>query len=181
MPSLQNKSLRRSDTCTICLRFEISFSRPGSSQNWLSQKPGHVSRANSPDRAPRHPDFDHGTGSNWLRSVMGALNSFTRRNFHERNSRQTEKLDTECPSIPIGDMARSEQTFSSIPLYLTKNVTLTKNMAIHANQLAYLLVNLAEHIFQIPLKSLHLFRDVDSGEYPSIRLCFVSMPCRCRR
>ncbi|CAF1578903.1 unnamed protein product, partial [Adineta ricciae] len=74
------------------------------------------------------------------------------------------EISTACEQIPPENMTRFNRTIHSIPLYVEQNVVITETMVDQAHQLAFLLINLAIRVFKISKKTLHLFRDVDSGK-----------------
>jgi hypothetical protein len=67
-------------------------------------------------------------------------------------------------SIPTIDLKRYKDSFHSIPLFLFKNVHQAEIMVNEANQLAWVLMNLARHVFGIPIETIHLYQDVDEGK-----------------
>jgi hypothetical protein len=58
-------------------------------------------------------------------------------------------------------MTRYKNCFHSIPLFVEQNVHVTENMADSAKQLASVLVGLATHVFNIPINTINLFRDIN--------------------
>ncbi|CAF1527156.1 unnamed protein product, partial [Adineta steineri] len=66
--------------------------------------------------------------------------------------------------IPTIQMKRYKDAFHSIPLFLSENVNESKIMMDEAKQLAWILINLARHVFEIPTETIHLYQDVDGGK-----------------
>jgi len=61
-------------------------------------------------------------------------------------------------------MTRYSNLLHGIPLYLDNSVILTDLMINQGKQLAYLLSSLAKQVFHIPIETMHLFRDIQSGK-----------------
>ncbi len=81
-----------------------------------------------------------------------------------------DEIDHSCEAVPSANMTRYKQLFHSIPLYIERNVLITEKMLDQARQLAWVLVGLANHVFKIPIETLHLYRDIDGGKTKSILL-----------
>lgn len=92
----------------------------------------------------------------------------TSRPYSQMELNQTEhsKIETNnsCEFVPASNMIRYDKLLNGIPLYIDRNVKLTNSMIEHGKQLAWLLVNLAKQVFNIPIQTMHLFRDIDSGK-----------------
>ncbi|CAF3497440.1 unnamed protein product [Adineta steineri] len=91
----------------------------------------------------------------------------TSRPYSEKEFNQNEcsrnEINNSCEFVPSSNMIRHSDLFHGIPLYIDKNVQLTNLMIDQGNQLAYLLCLLAKQVFSIPIKTMHLFRDIDSA------------------
>jgi len=61
-------------------------------------------------------------------------------------------------------MIRYENLLHGIPLFIDKYVTVTNLMIDQGKQLAYLLFCLAQQVFYLPVKTINLFRDIDSDK-----------------
>ena len=70
-----------------------------------------------------------------------------------------------CEFVPASNMTRHEVLLHGTPLYIDRNVTVTNLMIDQGKQLAWLLSGLAKQVFHISEQTMHLFRDVDSGQF----------------
>lgn len=68
-----------------------------------------------------------------------------------------------CEFVSASSMIRYDHLLHGVSLYTDRNVTLTDKMIDQGKQLAWLLSGLAKHVFNMPISTMHLFRDVDSG------------------
>jgi hypothetical protein len=90
--------------------------------------------------------------------------AYTPWQLNNKESIRTE-IHTSCERIPAANMTRFKYLFHSIPLYVERRVTVTDEMIDQAKQLAWILIGLAKYIFKIPVKWIHLFRDIDGGSH----------------
>jgi hypothetical protein len=75
-----------------------------------------------------------------------------------------DEINHSCEAVPSANMTRYKELFHSIPLYIERNVLITEKMLDQAKQLAWVLIGLANHVFKIPIETLHLYRDIDGGK-----------------
>jgi hypothetical protein len=77
-----------------------------------------------------------------------------------------EQVLSECEAMLPMNMTRFKDTFHSIPLFVEEKVTVTPQMIRQGKQLAWLLVCLVNDVFtEMPINTIHLFRDIDGGQY----------------
>lgn len=114
-------------------------------------------------------DFSHGLvkDEKKLLSAIRKGRSFTQTKFIQQEHMKDE-IEHSCEAVPAANMTRYKDRFHLIPLYVENNVRVTNQMIDHAKQFAWLLVGLAKEVFQIPIETLHLYRDIDGGKYSSI-------------
>ncbi|CAF4112088.1 unnamed protein product [Rotaria sp. Silwood2] len=71
--------------------------------------------------------------------------------------------NTSCENVPAANMIRYNKLLHGIPLYIDQNVKLTKILILQGKHLAWLLSGLAKQVFNVPVETIHLFRDIDSS------------------
>jgi hypothetical protein len=96
--------------------------------------------------------------------VISKSQPFTDSKLNDSDHMTNEPL-SECEATLAMDMIRYKDFFHSIPLFLDKNIIVTEQMIYQAEQLACLLAGLATCVFEIPINTMHLFRDIDGSEY----------------
>ena len=121
-------------------------------------------------RRDRVDDFRQGQEDeeNVLRQMIGHSRSYVQPQFNQVEHSRSE-TNNSCEYVPASNLIRSGHLFAGIPLYLDDRVLITQPMLKQSEQLASLLAALAKQVFRIPLPTMHLFRDVDSGAFPSPR------------
>ncbi|CAF2792873.1 unnamed protein product [Rotaria sp. Silwood2] len=91
----------------------------------------------------------------------------TTRSYSQMEFNQTEhsrnENNTSCEFVPAANMIRYDKLFHGIPLYIDRNVKLTNILIDQGKQLAWLLSGLAKQVFNIPVETMHLFRDIESA------------------
>ncbi|CAF4889071.1 unnamed protein product, partial [Rotaria sp. Silwood1] len=91
----------------------------------------------------------------------------TTRSYSQMEFNQTEHSRNEnnssCEFVPAANMIRYDKLFHGIPLYIDRNVKLTDILIDQGKQLAWLLSGLAKQVFNIPIETMHLFRDIESA------------------
>lgn len=97
-----------------------------------------------------------------IRSMIEKTRSFTEEEFHQKESLRREENNS-CEYVPPSSMIRYSKSFHGLSLYLDENVLLNDVMIRRAEQLAFLLVTLGGQVFDIPRETIHLFRDLNSG------------------
>ena len=88
--------------------------------------------------------------------------SYTQSKFTQQEHVKDE-IDHSCEAVPSADMTRYKDLFHSIPLYIERNVRVNEHMFDLGKQLAWILAGLAREVFEIPLETLHLYRDIHGG------------------
>jgi hypothetical protein len=96
--------------------------------------------------------------------MISTSRPYSQREFNQSESTRHE-INNSCEFVPSSNMIRYENLLNGIPLFIDKNVILTNNMIDQGKQLSYLLTNLAIKVFHLPVQTMHLFRDIDSGKY----------------
>ena len=97
-----------------------------------------------------------------INEMMKRSRPYSKREFNQSESTQYE-TNNSCEFIPSSSMIRYEKDFYGIYLFIDKNVQLTNLMITQAEQLAFLLVSLNQQVFRLPIETIYLFRDIDSG------------------
>ena len=97
-----------------------------------------------------------------LASILKKGRAYTQTKFIQQEHVKDE-IDHSCEAVPSANMTRYRELFHSIPLYIERNVVITEKMLDQARQLTWVLVGLANHVFKIPIETLHLYRDIDGG------------------
>ena len=64
-----------------------------------------------------------------------------------------------CEVVPNANMEIYRNSALPIPFFVEKGIEVTFDMIDHAKQLTHVLVKLAQHVFELPIESLHLYRD----------------------
>jgi hypothetical protein len=102
-----------------------------------------------------------------LFSMLKKGRAYTQTKFIQQEHVKDE-IDHSCEAVPSANMTRYKELFHSIPLYIERNVLVTEKMLDQARQLAWILVGLANHVFKIPIETLHLYRDINGGKTKSM-------------
>lgn len=105
-------------------------------------------------------------GDDKLLSVLKKGRAYTQSKFLQQEHVK-EEIDHSCEAVPSANMTRHKDLFHSIPLYIERNVVVTDAMLDQAKQLAWILLGLARHVFDMPIDTLHLYRDIDGGKMPN--------------
>jgi hypothetical protein len=136
---------------------------PASSSSSSSDGGEHVQ---SEMRRDRVDDFRQGQQDeeNVLRQMIGHSRSYVQPQFNQVEHSRSE-TNNSCEYVPASNLLRYGQLFAGIPLYLDDRVLITQPMLKQSEQLASLLAALAKQVFRIPLSTMHLFRDIDSGAF----------------
>jgi hypothetical protein len=108
-----------------------------------------------------------------LFSMLKKGRAYTQTKFIQQEHVRDE-INHSCEAVPSANMTRYKELFHSIPLYIERNVLITDRMINQAKQLAWLLIGLANHVFKIPIETLHLYRDIDGGKRNLLKeFCFI--------
>ncbi|CAF4160668.1 unnamed protein product, partial [Rotaria sordida] len=97
-----------------------------------------------------------------LFSMLKKGRAYTQTKFIQQEHVKDD-IDHSCEAVPSANMTRYKDLFHSIPLYIERNVLITNKMLDQAKQLAWVLIGLANHVFKIPIETLHLYRDIDGA------------------
>lgn len=100
---------------------------------------------------------------NEINRIRNKSRPYSSNEFIEREHSINE-INNSCEFIPESNMIRYSSLFNQIPLYLDKTISINDKMIQQAKYLSFLLSGLAKHVFQIPIETIHLFRDIDSGK-----------------
>jgi len=87
---------------------------------------------------------------------------YSQREFYQAESSRIE-TNNSCEFVPSCHLIRHTALLHGIAFYFDEKLTLTDPMIEQGRQLAFLLSSLAQQVFHLPLQSIHLFRDIDSG------------------
>jgi hypothetical protein len=98
-----------------------------------------------------------------INEMIKKSKSYSSEQFNQKESTRNE-INNSCEFIPSSNMTRYSNLLHGIPLYLDNSVILTDLMINQGKQLAYLLSSLAKQVFHIPIETMHLFRDIQSGK-----------------
>ena len=71
--------------------------------------------------------------------------------------------DCSCQAPPDVPMTRYKDVYNGISLYIEDGVNVTKPMLNRATQLATIIAGLASNVYELPIETMHLYRDVDGG------------------
>jgi len=99
-----------------------------------------------------------------IRAMLRTGRSYSATEFHQSEHSRHESNNS-CEFIPASTMIRYEHLLHGISLYIDHNVIVTDTMIEQGKQLAWLLSGLAKHVFNMSAEAIHLFRDIDSGNY----------------
>ncbi|CAF4077045.1 unnamed protein product, partial [Rotaria sordida] len=97
-----------------------------------------------------------------LFSILKQGREYTQTNVIQQEYIKDE-IDHSCEIVPSTNMIRYKDLFHSIPLYIEENILITNKMLDQAKQLAWILIELANHVFKIPIETLHLYRDINGA------------------
>jgi DUF438 domain-containing protein len=100
-------------------------------------------------------------------STLTQCRAYTQTKFTQQEHVRDD-IDHSCEAVPSANMTRYKNLFHSIPLYVEKNILINDCLLDRAQQLAWLLTNLAKHVFRISVDTLHLYRDIDGGKQQKI-------------
>ncbi len=101
---------------------------------------------------------------NDISRMISTSRPYLKRELNQSESSRHE-INNSCEFIPESNMIRYSNLLNGIVLFIDKNVTLTDVMIDQGKQLGYLLSGLAIQVFKLPVETMHLFRDIDSGKY----------------
>ncbi|CAM4809029.1 unnamed protein product [Rotaria magnacalcarata] len=118
----------------------------------------HVDITGRVDDFSRHHIKDDGK----LLSMLRKGRTYTQTKFIQQEHVKDE-INHSCEAVPSANMTRYKDSFHMVPLYIERNVVVTTKMLDHAKQLAWILIGLANHVFKIPIETLHLYRDIDGA------------------
>lgn len=107
---------------------------------------------------------------NDISTMIQASRPYSEQSFQQQEHSQTE-INNSCEHVPASNMILHSSFLHDIPLYIEQNVTLNSIIIEQAKQLAWLLRGLAINVFHIPVRTMHLFRDINSGK----RFCFSNL------
>ncbi|CAF1527188.1 unnamed protein product [Adineta steineri] len=94
-----------------------------------------------------------------LRNIIHNCRRYTEKRFTQED--MEPYIEYTCETNPSVYRTRYKELFHSIPLYIEQDITVTKEMLKQANQLAWVLSNLAQYVFELPINTFHLFRDIN--------------------
>ncbi|CAF1297901.1 unnamed protein product, partial [Rotaria sp. Silwood1] len=97
-----------------------------------------------------------------INTMIRASRSYSQQEFYQQEHFINEN-NTSCECVPAANMIRYDKILHEIPLYIDQNLKLTSVLIQQATHLAWLLSGLAKQVFNIPVETMHLFRDIDSG------------------
>ena len=97
------------------------------------------------------------------RKVFKGSRTFDERKLEQRPNEKHELIET-CTLDPGMNMLLYPKRFHSMLLYVEKGLTVTESMISHANEFARVISDLATQVFRQPVKSFHLFRDIQTGK-----------------
>ncbi|CAF1040266.1 unnamed protein product [Rotaria sordida] len=95
-------------------------------------------------------------------TMIRTTRSYSQMEFNQMEHSRNEN-NTSCEFVPAANMMRYDRLFYGIPLYIDRNVKITNILLDQGKQLAWLLSGLAKQVFNIPVETMHLFRDIESA------------------
>jgi hypothetical protein len=100
---------------------------------------------------------------NDINRMISTSRPYSKREFNQPETSQHE-INNSCEFIPSSNLIRYDNLLNGIPIFIDTNVKLTNLMIDQGKQLSYLLSCLSRQVFNLPLETIHLFRDIDSGK-----------------
>ncbi|CAF4927120.1 unnamed protein product, partial [Rotaria sp. Silwood1] len=97
-----------------------------------------------------------------INTMIRASRSYSQQEFYQQEHFINEN-NTSCECVPAANMIRYDKLLHEIPLYIDQNLKLTSFLIQQATHLAWLLSGLAKQVFNLPVETMHLFRDIDSA------------------
>ncbi|CAF3429660.1 unnamed protein product [Rotaria socialis] len=97
-----------------------------------------------------------------IEKMIRTSRPYSQMEFNQREHSKTEN-NSSCEYVPATNMIRYDKLLHGIPLYIDRNVKLTNIMIEQGKQLAWVLASLAQQVFNVPVQTMHLFRDIDSA------------------
>lgn len=88
---------------------------------------------------------------------------YSQREYHQRESNRQE-VNNSCEFVPQCTMIRHEHLLNGMAFYFENNLQLTQFILQQAKLLSFLLSALTTQVFHLPIETIHLFRDIDSGK-----------------
>ena len=95
--------------------------------------------------------------------MLRGAHPYTKKTFKGDSTTRIEDIQS-CTIDPAMHLNRSSQIFDGIPLYIEHGIYINQQMTDAANQLAPIIKGLATEVFEVPLQTVHLFRDTQSGK-----------------
>ncbi|UJR34613.1 hypothetical protein I4U23_027390 [Adineta vaga] len=116
------------------------------------------------NRDHRIDDFEslHRDDDEWIQNMIRECQSYTDQLLSQTENVQ-QRIEYQCIEKSAITGKRYKKMFYSIPLFIEQNATITKDMLKQAEQLAWVLNNLAQHVFELPVNIFHLFRDINGN------------------
>ncbi len=99
---------------------------------------------------------------NDINRMISTSRPYSKREFNQPETSQHE-INNSCEFIPSSNMIRYTTLLHDIPLYIDINVPITNLMIDQGKSFACLLSGLAKQVFNMPVETMHIFRDIDSG------------------
>jgi hypothetical protein len=106
--------------------------------------------------------FHQSNDDNDISRMISRSRPYSQRVFNQAETSRHE-TNNSCEFIPQSNMIRYQNLLHGISLFIDQSLTLTNLMIDQGKQLAYLLSALACEVFHMPVETMHLFRDIDSG------------------
>lgn len=113
---------------------------------------------------------------NDIRKMIQSTRSYTENHLNQVEHSRNE-MNNSCEFVPSSNMIRFSKLFSGIPLYFDEKIQLTQLMIEQSRYFALLLSSLVKKVFSIPIESVHLFRDIQSGKYWKMNIPSFSFVC----
>ena len=101
-------------------------------------------------------------GKNLLRAAVKDTRSFAQATLVSPARPPMENTDPDskfCDGTQGQNLIRSEHILNSVPLFIEKNLKITKKMIEQAGQLTRVLADLATNVFDLNINVIHIFYD----------------------
>ncbi|CAF1131373.1 unnamed protein product [Adineta steineri] len=121
-------------------------------------------RDNHTSTIARHPIEDFKRGKVPMKRILRGLvqqsQAYPESTINHKGYIRNEHHES-CEVIPDINMKIYPSADIPIPLFIEEDVIVTSKMINQAQQLSYVLTNLAQYVFELSIEALHLFRDIN--------------------
>ena len=80
-----------------------------------------------------------------------------------QNQSYKEETNNSCEFVPSANFIRYENLLNGMSFYYDEKIEFNSSLIEHGKQLSFVLSSLCRDVFHLSIETIHLFRDIDSG------------------